>query len=151
SFEYAYGSGDSQRVSVTDTEGGNLSGDDNNFLYFGYFPAGYALAPRLSNIHIYRVGAYVNPFEKIRLLKNFNLGVDYFWYFKDKSGGGISDSEATADSHDIGSEIDLTVSWQVLSDLRWSLSYGYFMPGDAFLDSANDSDQYFSNSLTFTF
>ncbi len=151
SFEYAYGSGDSERASVTDTEGGNLSGDDNNFLCFGYFPAGYALAPRLSNIHVYHLAANVYPFEKVRSLKSFSLGVDYFLYFKDKSGGGISDPEATVDSHDIGSEIDLTVSWQVLSDLRWSLSYGYFMPGDAFLDSANDSDQYFSNSLTFTF
>lgn len=150
-FEYAYGSGDTERVSVTDTSGGNLSGDDNNFLYFGYFPAGYALAPRLSNIHIYRVGGILKPMEKFRFFKDLTLGVDYFWYFKDKSEGGISDTEATANSHDIGSEVDVTVSWQFLSDLRWSLSYGYFMPGDAFAGSANDVDTYFSNSLTLTF
>jgi len=151
SLEYAYGSGDSVRVSVTDTEDGNLSGDDNNFLYFGYFPAGYALAPRLSNIHIYRAGASFKPLGRFRQLRDLTLQVDYFRYFKNKSGGGISDSEATADSHDIGSEIDLTVSWQILSDLKWSLNYGHFMPGDAFLDSADDADDYFSNSLTFTF
>ncbi|MBN1869304.1 MAG: alginate export family protein [Candidatus Omnitrophica bacterium] len=151
SFEYAYGSGDSERVSVTDTEGGNLSGDDHNFLYFGYFPAGYALAPRLSNIHIYRVGANCYPFEGIRALKNLNLGADYFWYSKDRSQGGISDPEATADSHNIGSEMNLTVSWQILSDLKWAMSYGYFMAGDAYADTANDANQYFSNSLILTF
>jgi hypothetical protein len=151
SVEYAYGSGDSERASVTDTEGGNLSGDDNNFLYFGYFPAGYALAPRLSNIHIYRIGFSFNPLAKYRLLKNLSFGFDYFRYLKDKSEGGISDIEATANSHDIGSEMDLTIAWQILSDLQWSLSYGHFMPGDAFLDTADDADVYFSNSLTFTF
>jgi hypothetical protein len=150
-FEYAYGSGDSERTSVTDTAGGNLSGDDNNFLYFGYFPAGYALAPRLSNIHIYRVGGALQPLAKFRFCKDLMFAVDYFRYFKDKPEGGISDTEATANARDIGSEVDVTVSWQVLSDLRWSLSYGRFIPGDAFLDSANDADNYFSNSLTLTF
>lgn len=151
SFEYAYGSGDSERVSVTDTENGNLSSDDNNFLYFGYFPAGYALAPRLSNIHIYRIGAVLNLFERFRKVKDLTFGIDYFWYMKDKSSGGISDFEATADSHDIGNEIDLTVEWQILSDIRLSLNYGHFMPGEAFLDTAKDSEDYFSTSLTFTF
>jgi len=150
-FEYAYGSGDSERTSVTDTNGGNLTGDDNNFLYFGYFPAGYALAPRLSNIHIYRLGGILKPLEKFRFFKDLTIAVDYFWYFKDKSEGGISDTEATANSRDIGSEVDITLSWQIFSDLQWSLSYGHFMPGDAFVDSANDADNYFSNSLTLTF
>ena len=93
----------------------------------------------------------MKPLGRFRQLKNLTFTVDYFRYFKDKSGGGISDSEATAGSHDIGSEIDLTVSWKILSDLSWSLSYGHFMPGNAFLDSTNDADDYFSNSLTFTF
>jgi hypothetical protein len=151
SLEYAYGSGDSERTSVTDTQGGNLSGKDNNFLYFGYFPSGYALAPRLSNIHIYRTGVSIQPFEQKHLLKNLMLGVDYFWYFKDKSEGGMSDPEAVADSHDIGRELDLKLSWQLLSDLTWSVNYGFFIPGDAYLDSANDRNHYFSQGLTVTF
>jgi len=150
-LEYAYGSGDTERTSVTDTQGGNLTGDDNNFNYFGYFPAGYALAPRLSNIHIYHAGTSLKPFAKFRWMKELLVEVDYFRYFKDKTEGGISDTEATANSDDIGSEVDLTVTWQILSDLSWSLSYGHFTPGDAFLEGADDADQYFSNSLTFTF
>ena len=151
SLEYAYGSGDSERTSVTDTSGGNLSGDDNNFLYFGYFPAGTALAPRLSNIHIYRASAEVKPLGFIHSLKDLEMKFDYFRYYKDKAQGGISDFEATAVSRDIGSEVDLTITWQVLSDLSWSASYGYFMPGDAFIDTADDPESYVSNSLTFTF
>lgn len=151
SLEYAYGSGDSERASVTDTQGGNLSGDDNNFLYFGYFPAGTALAPRLSNIHIYRAGLSGKPFARWRWMRDLEMTAEYFRYFKDKAQAGISDTEAIGNSDDIGSEVDLTVSWQIFSDISWSLSYGRFSPGDAFPEGANDAEQYFSQSLTFTF
>ncbi|MBF0532048.1 MAG: alginate export family protein [Candidatus Omnitrophica bacterium] len=62
SWEYAYGSGDSDRVSVTDTYNGNRSGRDNNFLYFGYLPTGIAVSPRLSNLHMLRAGLEWQPF-----------------------------------------------------------------------------------------
>jgi hypothetical protein len=150
-FEYAFGSGDPDRTSVTDTQNGNASGGDKNFLYFGYIPAGYALAPRLSNLHIYRLGLTIKPLEKIALFKNLKLGVDYYRYCKDKASGGIYDTEASENSKDVGNEIDLTANWQIFSDLLCSIQYGYFNPGKAYPDSTHDSEEYLSLSMTLTF
>ena len=150
-FEYAFGSGDTDRISVTDTQNGNVSGDDKNFLYFGYIPTGYALSPRLSNLHLYRLGVKLNPFERITLFRNFKLGIDYYRYYKDKSAGGIYDPEASADNESIGSEIDLSAIWQIFSDLRCTIQYGHFMPDKAYLADADNSEDYFSISVVLTF
>lgn len=151
SLEYAFGSGDADRVSVTDTQNGNISGHDKNFLYFGYLPTGYALSPRLSNIHFYKAGVLLKPLEKYHFFRNLSIGIDYYQYYKDKRSGGIYDTEATLDDKDIGSEIDLNLSWQILSDISWSLEYGHFKPGDAYPDSTHDPEEYFSISMTYTF
>jgi hypothetical protein len=151
SVEYAYGSGDSDRISVTDTQNGNIRGDDNNFLYFGYLPAGYALSPRLSNLHFIKAGVLLKPLERYNAFRNFSLGLDYYKYFKDKNLGGISDVDATENNSDIGSEIDVNFTWEILSDLSISFQYGRFKPGDAYPDSNNDIEEYFSFDTTFTF
>lgn len=151
SLEYAFGSGDSDRTNVTDTQFGNTLGQDKNFLYFGYIPTGYALSPRLSNIHLYRIGATCVPFEKSPFFKKLKFGINYYRYYKDKSEGGIYDPDANVSSSDIGSEIDLELSWQISSELRWILQYGHFFPGGAYSSSNNDSDKYLSLSLTLTF
>ncbi len=52
---------------------------------------------------------------------------------------------------DLGSEIDLNITWQILSDLSCSLEYGYFKPGNAFPDTANDSEYYLSFGVSITF
>jgi hypothetical protein len=151
SVEYAFGSGDSDRTSVTDTEDGNTSGDDTNFLYFGYLPGGYALSPRLSNLHFYKTGVLFKPLEKWRFFRNLSLGADYYWYYKDKKEGGIYDTDATLNDRGIGTELDLMLSWQILSDLTCSFQYGHFMPGDAYPDETNDTEDYFSTGVSFTF
>ena len=151
SLEYAFGSGDSDRTSVTDTQDGNTFGDDRNFLYFGYLPAGYALSPRLSNLHFYKAGVLLKPLEKFYLFRNLTLGMDYYRYYKDKKEGGIYDTDATLSDDDIGTGVDLNISWQIFSDLSWSLQYGHFKPGNAYPDSADDSENYFSTGVTFTF
>jgi len=150
-FEYAFGSGDKDRISVTNTQNGNTFGSDKNFLYFGYIPTGYALAPRLSNLHLYRLGLKLNPLEKINLFKDFVFGIDYYRYYKDKSRGGIYDPEASQNNEDIGSEIDINATWQIFSDLRCTIQYGHFMPTDAYSDTSDDSEDYFSVSLVITF
>lgn len=149
--EYAFGSGDSSRSNVTDTAGGNTSSKDTNFLYFGYLPTGYASSPLLSNLHFYKAGVLLKPLENIALCRNLSLGLDYYQYFKDKSNGGIYDADATMNKTDVGKEIDVRLSWQLLSDLSCALEYGYFMPGDAYPDSNNDTQEYFSLSTTLTF
>ncbi len=151
SLEYAFGTGDSDRLNVTNTFDGNISGEDRNFLYFGYLPTGYALSPRLSNLHFYKAGVLFKPLEKYKLFKNLTFGMDYYRYYKYKKEGGIYDSEASLSNNDIGSEIDLETSWQIMSDLSCSIQYGHFRPGDAYPGSANDREDYISTSVTLTF
>ncbi len=151
SLEYAFGSGDKDRTSVTDTQNGNTQGKDTNFLYFGYIPTGYSLCPRLSNIRFYRIGVLLKPFEKITNFKRVTVGINYYRYYKDKSQGGIYDPEATQSNNDIGREIDFDISWHVLSDLRIILQYGHFIPGKSYPASTNNNQNYFSLSTTLTF
>lgn len=151
SVEYIFASGDEDRAVVTDTENGNTIGDDTNFLYFGYILTGYALSPRLSNIHLYKIGISANPLEKVPFFREFLFECDYYRYYKDKSSGGISDLEATENNDDIGSEIDFSISWQISSDVRCVIQYGYFLPGKSYPSSTNNNQQYFSISTTLTF
>lgn len=151
SVEYAFGSGDPDRSNVTDTQNGNTFADDTNFLYFGYLPAGYALSPRLSNLHFLKAAVLLKPLEKIELFRNLSLGIDYYNYFKDRKVGGIYDTDATLSNTDIGSEVDLNISWQVFSDLTLFLQYGYFEAGDAYPDSTNNNEEYLSSGVIFTF
>lgn len=150
-LQYAFGSGDDDRADVTDTEDGNSAGDDTNFLYFGYIPTGFALAPRLSNLHLWRLGIEFQPFAKHRTLQYLNVGFDYFIFQKDEPTGGISDLDASASNKDIGQEIDFYLNWQVLSDVNLSFEYGYFMPGSAYPGATDAPENYLSASVTYSF
>jgi hypothetical protein len=153
SFEYALGSGDSDRSNVTNTYQGNSSGDDRNFLYFGYFPTSYALAPRLSNIHILKCSSSLRLLEKIALLNLNKLSTDlsFYYFYKYRKSGGIYDTDATQSKRDIGKEIDFTLSWKPTSDLSLSFLYGYFMPAGAYPVTGNDAEIYMYASITLTF
>lgn len=151
--EYAFGSGDSDRTNVTDTVSGNTAGDDTNFLYFGYLPTGYALSPRLSNLHMMKGGMSLKPFEKATFfnLKELSLSVDFYRFYKDEPNGGVFDSQANLNDRDIGYEIDFTLTWPLLSDLSVAVEYGHFDPGKAHPDATDNNTNYFSTGVTATF
>lgn len=153
-LEYAWGSGDGDRSSVTDTKsGGNKFGEDENFLYFGSFFSGYALSPRLSNMRIYKLDLFLKPFEKLPLAntKDISLGFKYFVYRKDKAGGGIYDTEATLANKDVGQELDSYLYWQLSQNWYFSLRYGIFFPGKAYPSSTNDKTKFYYARLLATF
>jgi hypothetical protein len=152
-LEYAYGSGDADRQNVTNTVDGNTADDDTNFLYFGYYPGGYALAPRLSNIRVFGIGASFKPLELLKEkaadFGDFQVGTKCYAYRKDKADGGISDVDATQTNKDIGYELDVYASWRILSDLMWSLQYGNFHPGKAYPNKDNENYLYTNLVLSF--
>lgn len=150
-LEYAFGSGDKDRINVTDTIDGNTEGYDRNFLYFGYLPAGYALGARLSNIHFLKAGTLVKPFEKFRSLRNLSTGMEVYRFYKHRREGGISDFEASRAERDIGWELDFRISWEVFSDLRTTVEYGIFYPGDAYPSVTDAHENYLAMDVTVTF
>jgi hypothetical protein len=148
--EWAFGSGDKDRTNVTNTEGGNLRGKDRNFLPFGIYPAGYALAPALSNLHVLRIGGSAHPLEHFWQLKDLGIAADGYFYWKDKPLGGIYDVDAVeAGERTIGQEFNANIFWRIVSDVSISVRYGMFFPGDAYPPGANDSEIYISTIFTF--
>ena len=149
--QFAHGSGDEDRTSVTNTDGGDLDGRDKNFLYFGYYQAGYALQPRLSNINIASLHASCQPLAQFPLFKKMALGVKYFFYWKDKAQGGTSDLQSTNPDAAVGQEVDIYIQWKIDDRLSLSARYGNFFPGDAFPEEKRNNTKYFYTRLTFSF
>jgi hypothetical protein len=148
--EYAFGSGDQDRQSPTNTIGGNLPGtDDGNFIYFGYINTGYALSARLSNLQFLRLGGSLRPFEGHPYLDRLEIGSNFFWFWKDEANGGISDFRADRNSEDVGNELDIFLHWQILSDLALSIRFGTFYPGNAYSHDSNRT--FFWTAATYSF
>jgi hypothetical protein len=148
--EYALGSGDNDRLSPTNTIGGNRPGtNDENFLYFGFINTGDALAVRLSNLQFLRVGGSLRPFEGSPCLDHLELGANLFHYWKDAAGGGISDFRADRANEDVGTELDIFLHWQVLSDLAFGVRFGTFFPGDAYTHETERN--FLATSVTYSF
>jgi hypothetical protein len=149
-LQYMYGSGDSDRQSTTDSLAGNQAGtDDNGFLSFGFVQTGYSLFPRVSNIHILRFGGTIRPLESVDWLHKMQVGVFGYWYRKAESQCPISDSRAFLNDADVGKEIDLTLRWRIYSDLGFSVNYGCFFPGEAYVETK--ARNFFNAGLTYSF
>lgn len=149
-FEYMFASGDANRFgSPTDAIGGNTYGNDSSFVGFGYRDTGLSFAPRLSNIHVWRLGFSFFPFEDIRALREMELGTDWFLYAKNRAPAAVSDPLADQGSAYLGWEMDYFANWRVTSDLAVTVRYGAFFPGDAFSDQTTRT--FFLTGLTWSF
>jgi hypothetical protein len=149
-LEYLYGSGDADRGSVTDAAAGNTAGsDDEGFLGFGFLQTGYALFPRVSNIHIFRFGGSFKPLETVEAAKYLEGGACLYLYRKAESAAPISDPRSILDDAEVGTEFDLFLRWRILSDLGVSMNFGRFLPGDAYEDQ--DGRNFFSAGFTYGF
>ena len=141
SIEYAFGSGDSDRSAkvVTTTPGNKEGTTDRNFLNFGYIDTGLSLAPRLSNLQMFKFGLSMTPSEFVKK-RNVSLNANFFLFRKDKKESQISDNRAVLPQRNIGKEIDISVVWNAFSDLNVSVDYGRFYPGAAYYyDEARDN------------
>jgi len=149
-MEWAYGSGDNDRGSVTNTVPGNQPNTiDTNYLYFGFIESGYSLAPRLSNLQFIRVGGTFRPLEGSEHFDRLQVGCNFFEYRKDEAGAPISDFRADVAHEEVGSELDFLVYWRIFHDLAFSTRYGVFYPGKAYTDRS--SREFLIASLTYSF
>ncbi|MCD6304070.1 MAG: alginate export family protein [Planctomycetes bacterium] len=152
SFEHIWASGDQDRsTSATATVGGNRAGTrDHAFNAFGYRDTGLAYAPRLSNIHMYALGASFLPLESLELFRKMEVGSKVFFYHRAAGDGAVSDTTVDTGSRWLGWEWDVYCNWRVTSDLALTIRYGAFMPGAAY--RSNDScRQFLMTAVTFSF
>ncbi len=150
-FEYIWASGDGDRRRHSSaTLGGNALGTrDHAFNAFGFRDTGIAFGPRVSNLHIYMVGAAARPLPRVELCKNLEIGTKAFFYQKSVGGGPISDTSATESAEWVGWEWDVFMDWRIASDLSLSVRYGAFWPGEAFRQ--RDCRQALFAGLTYSF
>ncbi|MBU0639080.1 MAG: hypothetical protein ABII12_15835 [Planctomycetota bacterium] len=136
SVEYMFASGDADRLgSPTNAPGGNRDDYvDNGFVGFGFRDTGISLAPRLSNIHTWRLGGAFRPFPEVEAAKELELGTDWYLYAKHHSDAAISDGFADRQSGYVGWEMDYFANYRIFSDLSWTVRFGAFFPGRAFTD-----------------
>ncbi len=152
-LEYLLASGDSNRwFSPTNTLGGNQPhSTDTSFSGWGFRGTGMVLAPRMSNLQMVRLGASTFPANHLEIFKNLELAANFFLYHKQQGSGAASDNLSINDNNNkfLGSEFDIHVNWRITSDLAWTLRYGFFVPGDAFL--SRDERQLFFTGFTLGF
>jgi len=152
-FEYLYGSGDgNRRLSSSSTLGGNRAGtQDHAFNAFGFRDTGVALAPRISNLHIYIFGVSFFPLESCKFLRNLEVGSKVFFYHKSEASGAISDLSAINGARWVGWEWDLFCNWRITSDLAWTLRYGAFQPGSAYNGGDKTCRQFLYTGMVYSF
>lgn len=151
SVEYMFASGDAdRRFSPTDTLGGNR-GDfrDTGFNAFGWRDTGLALAPVLSNMHIWRAGATCVPLQGKTWCRRLELGTDAYLFWKHHRSAAISDPTSTISSGYVGWEMDFYANWEITHDLAWTTRYGIFFPGKAFDDRTTRT--FFLMGMTWSF
>ena len=136
SGQWMFASGDSNRLgSPTNAEGGNRNDFvDRSFVGFGFRDTGLAFAPRLSNIHVWRLGGSFRPFPDVEIAKELELGTDWYLYYKHRSNAAVSDGLADRQSGYLGWEMDYYANYRIFSDLSWTIRFGTFFPGKAFSD-----------------
>jgi len=139
SVEYLFAGGDSNRLdSPTDAIGGNrLNRQDNSFIGFGYRDTGLSLAPRYSNLHLWRAGGSFHPWPDHPRFARLELGTNWFLYYKNHRRGAISDPTADLPCGYLGWETDYYANWELSADLTWTARLGAFFPGDAFSDQTS--------------
>lgn len=149
--EYMFGSGDPNRLfSPTNAAGGNRHNrEDTSFVGFGYRDTGIAAGPVVSNLHVWKAGGSLTPFEKIEFLREMELGTNWFLYHKHHDTAAISDSTAQEFNGFVGWEMDYFVNWRLASDLSWTARWGMFFPGSAF--DNRDERSFFFTGLTWSF
>ncbi len=149
-FQYMFGSGDADRGNPTDVATGNRPGtNDTGFLGFGFVQTGFSLFPRVSNIHIVRFGGSLRPLADTETFHKLEVGTYVYYYRKAAHQEMISDSQSFVNNADIGEEVDLLLRWRIFSDLGFTVNYGLFFPGKAYLEDRPRN--FLSIGLTYSF
>ncbi len=147
-LEAVVASGDDDRLSSTNTIGGNKAGTtDHGFNGFGLINTGVAFAPSVSNLVALRVGASTFPWPTSKRFRRLQAGTDFFVFGKFDCDAPVD--EVTTDDWYLGVEPDFYINWQITSDIGLAVRYGIFFPGDAIVE--DDIRQFVYTGITFAF
>jgi len=125
---YAFGSREFRQTGLEGNEG-----DFNGVVDFLYY--GELFEPELSNMSIITTGTGINPTEET------SIDLVYHYYFQTKASDELRnsnlDTEPNGINKSLGNEIDLILGYEQKEEkLAIALSFGYFIPGNAFPSDA---------------
>lgn len=139
-FQYATGSGRQAKIgsgaNPANPSQENEMGNDTNFFYFGFYSAGLALKPKLSNLHVLRAGVQFRPLHHFHWGRNLMTVLKYSYYHKQNAENVISDPNAVVAKASVGHGLDAQFVYDVSSDFKLFYAYGLFLPGAAYLPTA---------------
>lgn len=138
---YAFGSGDSDADDGIDRNFRQTDLQDNSYRFNGvenFRFYGETLDPELSNLSIATVGFGVRPSRRS------SIDLIYHRYrqaeaVEGRLRGARVRARADGESRDIGQAVDLILGYHEISQLRLRAKLGYFMPGQAFGETASDA------------
>jgi hypothetical protein len=144
-----FASGDDDRLSSSDTFGGNKPGTkDRAFNAFGLLNTGLSFAPSVSNLLAFRVGVATIPLPDLGPMRRMQVGSDFFLFEKFEPDAPID--EPSGSGKYLGWEPDVYLNWQLTSDLTLAVRYGVFFPNADVLPS-DESRQFIFVGLTYAF
>ncbi len=151
-LELVGASGDDDRLSATDTFGGNSPGTtDRAFNSLGYVNTGLALAADPNNLLSFRAGVSSTPCkDSLGAFSDLRLGLDAFLFVKADDDAPISVPTIPGRAF-VGGELDLLVEWRILSDITASVRYGIFFPGEAMPPGGDDIRHFLFAGVTYAF
>ena len=125
---FLFSSGDGDSTSYLE---GNRAGLATTFIPVSVEPVGLVFTPRLGNL-FYVSGSYsLKPlsFLEAEMGKRFQTKLDLFMFFR-SSDAPISEAgvDPASTSLYLGTEADLTLNYQLFSDVGMSLAAGLFFP-----------------------
>lgn len=124
---YYFGSGDGDRSLQLGTVAGNTPGTEDKALnYFGFANTGYSLAPRLTNLHMFRLNGEARLIEKgdfYRYTRELKVGVSLYSFYKHHQNALITDFTSSENSSYLGTEIDTYIDWIIFSDFDISIRH----------------------------
>ena len=145
SGEMILASGDSDRLTTSNTFGGNEPGTtDRAFNAFGLLNTGLAFAPSVSNLIAVRGGVSTFPVRRVQ------VGTDVFLLAKLDASAPIDEETSQNGERFLGVEPDVYLNWQIVSDVTLALRYGAFIPGDA-IKADGKIRQFIYAGVTFAF
>ena len=135
-LSYAFGSGDGDKDSdfrQTDLQGNSDKfGGVTSFKYYGEL-----LDPELSNLHIFTAGI------GYRFSATASVDFVFHHYQQDQALDRLRSSDLDADpdgiNQELGNELDVILGFNLSSNIETELVLGYFQPGPAFDDDADDA------------
>ncbi len=152
-FQIVAGSGSNQRFDPGNTFGGIAPrAVDTSFNSMGYVNTGLVLAPDFANLLCPSIGFSTTPLPGNGFFGGMRLGATAFAFARIENDAPLSFQTVNGGSNFVGSEVDFSLEWRLMSDLDLSIRYGIFMPNtDVFPNNQGGARDFVYAGMTYAF